>query len=709
MVSSVAQDPRPGNTNTWYYSTGEFQGSGSAEAGVAKYSGYGIYKSTDNGETWNILPSTDEGQLNVFDSDYDFVSRIIVNPVTGSVFAATSFVGILRSTDGGASWSNVIGGLNDHAWSDIAAGADGALYATLSDDGGNPDNAPGVYRSADNGDSWQNITPANLPAGVSRSVISVYPGDSDLLYVYYQQADGSPGLAYINAADPAQNDLATPNIPDYGGAVGTMNLQDNYNITLIVKPNDIDNVVIGGTNLYRSTAGFTSAPPIETGWIGGYSPVNNVSSYENHHPDIHILTYDPNNPNRLFSGHDGGIGVTEDITADNITWTSLNNGYNVTQFYSVSLQPEAGDNRIVGGTQDNGTPYFRVSEDLQSTLSIDVSSGDGATAALRYTYGAVSAQFGTVIMKFYDESGDLAEGYLSGVSTRVDPSACVDSEDPNLRERDFVHPFAIDYNDEDVMYYPCASRLYRNTTLTDIPLYQGEAVTEGWELVPNFSLNGRVVSTIEVSQSNPVDRVYVAGFSFNDAPVIRRLDNAQVAADGGVDVSIPGLAAGYYIQDIAVNPEDGDEVIAVVSNYGVESVFHSTDGGLNWIGVEGNLAGQSPLGEGPSVRSAAIAPLGEAGTKYFVGTSTGLYSATALSGGNTQWMRESPNGVAYTIVQALEYRNSDDVLAVATHGRGMFIGIPQGAVSNEEITSAVPSEFSLEQNYPNPFNPSTNI
>ena len=54
-VTSIAQDPRTGHTNTWYYGTGEFQGSAGDMAQSHIFTGDGIYKSTDNGETWNVL------------------------------------------------------------------------------------------------------------------------------------------------------------------------------------------------------------------------------------------------------------------------------------------------------------------------------------------------------------------------------------------------------------------------------------------------------------------------------------------------------------------------------------------------------------------------------------------------------------------------------------------------------------------------------
>ncbi len=58
-ITSIAQDPRSGSTQNWYYTTGEFDGNSARDrGGSATFTGDGIYKSTDNGESWNVLQST---------------------------------------------------------------------------------------------------------------------------------------------------------------------------------------------------------------------------------------------------------------------------------------------------------------------------------------------------------------------------------------------------------------------------------------------------------------------------------------------------------------------------------------------------------------------------------------------------------------------------------------------------------------------------
>ena len=82
-VTSLAQDPRNGHTNTWYYTTGEWSGN-SASATGANFQGNGIFKSIDNGTTWNVLSNTISNNTS-WDSYFDYVSTIIVNPTSGFV------------------------------------------------------------------------------------------------------------------------------------------------------------------------------------------------------------------------------------------------------------------------------------------------------------------------------------------------------------------------------------------------------------------------------------------------------------------------------------------------------------------------------------------------------------------------------------------------------------------------------------------------
>ena len=110
-ITSIVQDTSGGKTDVWYASTGERQGNSASGGGSAFYRGNGIYKSTDGGQSWSVLPST-VSEPTQFDSVFDYTWRIRTDPSNAAedeVYVATS-QSIVRSLDGGQSWTTVLGG-----------------------------------------------------------------------------------------------------------------------------------------------------------------------------------------------------------------------------------------------------------------------------------------------------------------------------------------------------------------------------------------------------------------------------------------------------------------------------------------------------------------------------------------------------------------------------------------------------------------------
>ncbi|HXG00173.1 MAG TPA: sialidase family protein, partial [Bacteroidota bacterium] len=163
-TSCIAQDVRPGKTHIWYVGTGEFRGSTTNNTRWgAFYRGDGIYKSTDNGETWALLPSTTSGTPQTTDA-FDYVWNVATNPVNltqDEVYAAT-WNGIYRSTNGGATWTLVqwadsAAALTAGYATDVVVTSTGVVYAYTKQNG-----SPRVWRSED-GVTWTDIKPSNFP------------------------------------------------------------------------------------------------------------------------------------------------------------------------------------------------------------------------------------------------------------------------------------------------------------------------------------------------------------------------------------------------------------------------------------------------------------------------------------------------------------------------------------------------------------------
>jgi len=729
-VTSVAQDPRMGFTNTWYYATGEYNGNTARDRGFrAPFYGSGLYKSIDNGETWQMLHSANNPTSE--DSRYDYVSRIVISSTTGSIFFASNVEGIFRSNDGGASFSRKLGGWGDHTYTDVAVTSNGVLIATLSQSGWSetPANSPGVYNSFDDGLTWTDITPSTFPTSHERSVIAVAPSNPNTVYILTNTGENvqSPtGESDTNTREDVrfhkiglfteESEDRSANLPDFGGTNGVINTQGNYNMVVAVKPDDENFVLIGGTSLFRSTDGFATASQDATDtWIGGYSPSTAYVEYPNHHCDQHAIAFGPFYPNKMWSGHDGGLSYTSDITdsipspspnslqAYSILWENKNNRYNTTQFYTVAIPDEANDNRIMGGTQDNGTPYFRLYS-ATTGASRDVSTGDGSHCYFGDSFAYTSLQNGETMRLSYDLYGNPhSTYYFAGLWSKIHPAEATNQL--------FINPFVVDPNNEDFMYYPAGNALWRNNQLSLIPDFENGTST-GWTQLTELSVpEGYIISTLAIShlistetettsEESPEPVLYYGASSSTDPPKIFRLDNAQTATTAAQEISILEAPAGAYVHKIAVNPNDSNEIIIVLSNYNIIGLYHSADGGLTYTAIEGNLEGDATT-PGPSLRSATILPLTHEtfqGTIYIVATSTGIYSTQLLNGTNTVWTQEGATTIGNVVCEYITSRKSDGRVAVGTHGRGVFIGdinwveIPDEAKTRVKLKSTPSSK-----------------
>jgi len=376
-VTSLLQDTRTGKTNIWYAGSGELSSNTSFF-----FLGNGIYKSTDNGLTWNPLSSTQANSPQSFISRFQIVWNLDMDKVNDIIYAAVA-AGIYSSTDNGSSWNLTITGTSNY--SSVSVNENGRAYAALG-----TGNNSGMFYS-DNGSSWTAITPSFWPAQVNRIVTTVSKSNPNILYVISntpgvgqpgatdEGTDGYTSLWKYDASSNQWTDL-TNNLPTFTEPVSGYTSQGGYDMFIKVKPNDENFVVIGGTNLYRTTDGF-STKLTSADWIGGYATTNDISQYANHHPDQHNFFFLNSNPNVVFSTHDGGISKSNNITATNVSWTSLNSGYVTTQFWNVALDKATANSQyILGGMQDNGTMIDTAAFSTSSWIS--AGGGDGTFAAI---------------------------------------------------------------------------------------------------------------------------------------------------------------------------------------------------------------------------------------------------------------------------------------------------------------------------------------
>jgi len=705
-TTCIAQDIRAGKTGTWYVGTGERLGN-SANALNAEFLGNGIFKSIDGGLNWSLIPSTSGNPPGGgFVSGWQFVWNVVTDPSNASqdiVYAAT-YGAIQRSTNAGTNWVQVLGtGTEFSNFTDVAITPTGVVYAAGSYASGGTMN--GIRRSV-NGTVWDNITPASFPPSYGRIVLAIAPSNPNVVYAVVQ---GTPDNAtsinkhqfwkytYNGTSGTWVN--RTANLPQAGQSnlgIGNepFDSQEGYDLFMKVKPDNENFVLLTTANMYRSTDGF--ATTANTRIIGGYLPVYTMmdsanNNYPNHHPDVHSGFFKIGSTVQFVSGHDGGISVTTDVTANvsfnkPVTWTSLNNGYNVTQFYGISIGPETGSQKLLGGFQDNGT-FFTTSATLATPWG-DVSSGDGA-------FCEIPPAADNRLYTSYQNGGLYRRNFS--------PDSLIEIK-PYLAKRPlFVNPFALDPNNSSIMFYAGGKdSLTQKTGIWRSLNVKLADTNTAWSFITgtDFGNTEAQISAIGISKTNSTNVVYI-GTTTGD---IKRIDNSN-SATPTVSASIKSeLMPIGNISCLAVDPTNSASVIATFSNYNTTSVWYTTNSGVSWENQEGNLYGT----DGPSIRWAEIFYV-QSVKHVVLSTSTGVYYTTNLSGFSTVWTQEAVSAIGNVVCVMTKFRDSDKTLVVGTHGRGAFQTQVTVPISVGQISTEIPAAYSLSQNYPNPFNPTTTI
>ncbi len=742
-VSCISQDTRAGKTNTWYIGTGEGYGQ-SASGGNAYYLGNGIYKSTDEGQTWNSLTSTVSGTPQTFDNVWDIVWNVATNPANAvnDVVYAASYGAIFKSINGGTSWTVARGSASSGPYSyfsDVAVTPSGVVYATLSEEtfAAGPGPQRGIWRSAD-GITWTNISlsAVGFPTTYGRVKIGISPSDSNQVYFWAGTTSGIGTFQcdtnflgtiecnslwkykYVSGNGSGTGGIwwnLSQNLPTTGGPHDKQHVQGGYNMVIKVHPTDTAVVVLGGTNLYRSDDGFFS--PTKTKMIGGYKEGSSIpytiNTYLNHHPDQHEIVFDKLNPDIMYSANDGGIHKTTNDTASTVVWTPLNNGYLTSMFYTVALDHAAtNDSTIIGGTQDNNS-WFVNSQNPQTPWAT-VFFGDGSYCAiannkLNYYF---SIQNGKMQKMNLDVAGNVT------ARRRIDPIGG--------KGYLFINPYILDPNNNNVMYLAGGKNLWRNNNLNLITLVSPtspsgwDSISTGWTMFPDtVPTSGARITALAVS-NNPANVLYYGTSNRR----VYRIDNANVGTPIATDitgtVSPNQFPLGANVSCIAIDPTDSRKVMVAFSNYNVYSIFYTTRADSSappWIKVAGNLEASSNLtgsGSGSSVRWVSIMPVSD-GVVYLAATSTGLYATdTLISPSATMspvvWTQQGASTIGNSICDMIDFRTTDGLVAVATHSRGIFTTNITSKNDVLTVNDIQPRALGVGlTNYPNPFSSSTTI
>ena len=626
-VSTIAQQAN--SPNKMYFGTGE------GYFNVDAVQGLGIWRSLDNGSTWQHLPSTTDGNFRT-------VQKIVVTN-NGYVYAATSPGGIMRSKDGGITWEKVLGG---GPGADLEIAANGQLWASIGIF------SPGSVWTSTTGDAgtWTNKTPpANATNGMQRITIACAPSDANTVYVLGHDGNSNDcnNVWYTNNAGTLWTlraaPLGTDQVPT---APNFTRGQAWYDLPAAVDPNNPLSLLIGGVDLHRSIdAGAT--------WIHVSKWYNSIATayplLPVVHADQHAIVFQPGSSSRVLFGNDGGIFLSNNINAalsDAIVATVnvKNNGYNVTQFYAVAQHP-TNQNYFLAGAQDNGSQKFSGGTGVQATS--EASGGDGAFCHIDQQ--DPNYQFTSYVYNNYYRSTDGGVTFNSTVS--------------NSSNGSFVNPTALDnvskmlYADYTTVSTRVGGQFGRwNTRSSSTSM---DAIT-----VTNFA--NASVTHVAIS-SNVGNRVY---FGLSNGRIVY-VDGANTAS-GTVAGTIVRMGTGS-VSGIAIEPGNEAHMLVTYSNYDVQNVLETTDGGATWTNVEGNLPNMP-------VRWVVFNPNNY--HQAFIATELGVWSTDNLNGTSTEW-NPTNGGLANVRVDMLKIVGNQ--MAAATHGRGLFTATLNGAANAPAI------------------------
>ncbi len=615
-IGAIAYDPS--NTQVFYVGTGEGYNN------IDRVLGNGIFKSTNGGTSWTQLASTASG--NVFDR----VQDIVVNS-DGSVLACTYRLGIQRSTNGGSSWStelNVAAG----RCADLERASDGTLYAAMG-----IHTTGSLWKSTDNGANWSELTTFPGAGATRRTALGSAPSNANKLFAASQNlANSIQGIYRSDDAGTTWTTLTLPNDCDNFTISDTDFTRNQawYDLMIAVDPTDENDVVVGGIDLFRSENSGSTWNQVSV-WdsffvtpSGGCTPTMPVV-----HADQHEIVFDASG--RMLVGNDGGVYYAPSLPNTGFPSFSERTGFNTAQYYSGALHPRAGSNVNLGGLQDNGTQRLSSSG---TGAAAEVFGGDGGFTHIDQTNPDIALTATTYNNLRRSTNGGLTFSDMIGENTGR-----------------FINPTEYD-NRENILF------AYRDTgSLKRITNVEVSPASSNVTLSPNV---GSAISHLRVSEYAPNGTSTL--FIGTGAGKIFKGTNAHTGSTLNLtELNNPGVTGAVSSIDIGANE---DHLLVTYSNYGVASVWETTDGGTNWTDLDTG----SGLPDMP-VRWGMYDPNNR--HRVLLATEAGVWqSEDILSFGKTQLVPSWLPAPSFPTVRTdmLQYRVSDGTILAATHGRGVF-------------------------------------
>ncbi|MGL2999605.1 WD40/YVTN/BNR-like repeat-containing protein [Flavobacterium sp. RSSB_23] len=630
-IGCVAIDPSKPDQNIWV-GTGETWTRNSVSMGD------GIYKSTDGGQNWKNmgLPKSDRIASIVIDPKN---SDVVWVAVLGALWGDSDERGIYKTTDGGATWNKVLFVDNKTGCSDLIMDPKNSniMYASFwefrrtgwSFSSGGTKSA--LYKTTDGGKTWNKIH-NGFPAGqLGRIAIAVAPSNSNILYSVLETEKAElNGLYRSEDAGATWKHLNS----DFGLVVRPF-----YFSRIVVDPRNPDIVVKGGLNGSISRDGGKT--------------FKNLGVM---HSDIHDITFDNLDSNRIFCGTDGGVYRSWD---GGNTMEMVSN-LPVSQFYHVSIDDKEPFN-VYGGLQDNGSWYgpSKSPGGVESRDWTRIGQGDGFRVIKHPTKNIIYSEM---------QGAENVWRYNTDTQELITIQPLAVKGDPKLRFN-WNAPMEISQKQPD--------RFYMGSQF----VHKSEDMGRTWtkispDLTTKDPLKMDTTKSGGLSVDNSGAEQHCTIFTIAESPLNEKViwagtddGNVQVTKDGGktwtnVVANISGLPKNTWCYHIEASVFGEGTAYAVFEGHAKNDytpyTYKTTDYGKTWKSII------TPDVDG-FVRNIQEDFKNE--NLLFLGTEKGLY--ITIDGG-ANWSHFT-NNMPSVAVHFMDINKKTNSLVMATHGRGVII------------------------------------
>lgn len=603
--------------------------------------GKGLYKSTDEGTTWEFMGLKEAGQIGSVEIHPDNPDICFVAAI-GNPFGPNPERGVFRTVDGGKSWEKVLF-ISERTGAcdlEICPNNPNLIYASVWTVDRKPwtivsgSEEGGIYKSSDGGSSWVKLS-KGLPVGiVGKSDLAVCLAEPSFLYVLIEAEKGQNGLYF--SADYGENFTL---LSDY------KNLLDRpfYYCNLDADPADPD-------ILYVNTTGFHKSVDRGKNWKRLSTP----------HGDNHDMWMNPSDPNLFIQSNDGGANITRD---GGETWSTQSN-QPTAELYQVNIDDQF-PYWLYAGQQDNSTLAIPSTSSAFSRGGANILSVGGCETGPavpkpgdhNIVYSNCKGRFGV-----FNKRTGVERQYYVGAANMYGHNP----KDLTYRFQR-VSPIYVSPHNPDVVYH--ASQYLHKTTNDGV----------SWETIsPDLTActpETQVISGGPITRDITGEEFYSTIYSIDESPLNEGLiwigandGPVHLTKDGGKtwENVTPIMPTGGRVQTLAASPHRAAKAYVAVLRYQLNDfepyLFRTDDFGKTWTRLTDGLNGIP--GDQPT-RVVREDPDREG--LLYAGTESGLY--ISFDDGSN-WMPFQQN---LPVVPVTDIKIHQKDLVLSTMGRSFWI------------------------------------